>query len=267
MLLSGPTYPVRGIFFFATHPSLWLRVLCGLLLSLTFALAATVLLFVFALAPQANGLNAHLPAAWLGWIIAVICVLLEIFLASLLFVAICLPVLADELFDDVVALATGQPVTQKGSCARGCWHGVAYAGVWIVTLLVARILLLVITAPLHLVPGVGTVVFLFLNGYLGAWNNHLHWFDMRGCGFAEGRRFVRQNRMAYACTGAVMCMLELVPVAGILFQFTNIVGAALWAVDMESEGIGPGKIEHVPKAGVGVGAGERRTSDGTVAEA
>ncbi|KAJ3164822.1 hypothetical protein HDU88_005034 [Geranomyces variabilis] len=262
MLLSGPTYPVRGIFFFVTHPSLWLRVLCGLVLSLVFALAATVLLFVFALVPQANGLNAHLPT-WLGWIIAVICVLLEIFLASLLFVAICLPVLADELFDDVVALATGQPAPE-GSCARGCWHGVAYAGVWIVTLLVARILLLVITAPLHLIPGVGTVVFLFLNGYLTAWNNSLHWFDMRGCGFSEGRRFVRQNRMAYASTGAVMVLLELVPVAGILFQFTNIVGAALWAVDMESEGIGPGKIEHVPRGGIE--ADGRRITEGPLAE-
>jgi hypothetical protein len=28
-------------------------------------------------------------------------------------------------------------------------------------------------------------------------------------------------------------MLELVPIAGIFFSFTNTVGAALWAADME----------------------------------
>ena len=29
-------------------------------------------------------------------------------------------------------------------------------------------------------------------------------------------------------------MLEMVPIAGILFSFTNTVGAALWAADMET---------------------------------
>ena len=29
-------------------------------------------------------------------------------------------------------------------------------------------------------------------------------------------------------------MLEMIPIAGILFSFTNTVGAALWAADMET---------------------------------
>lgn len=33
--------------------------------------------------------------------------------------------------------------------------------------------------------------------------------------------------------GIPAVLLELVPIAGILFSFTNTVGAALWAADME----------------------------------
>jgi hypothetical protein len=34
--------------------------------------------------------------------------------------------------------------------------------------------------------------------------------------------------------GVPAVMLEMVPIAGILFSFTNTVGAALWAADMET---------------------------------
>ena len=53
--------------------------------------------------------------------------------------------------------------------------------------------------------------------------------------------------------GVAAVMLELVPVASILFAFTNTVGAALWAADMEKgnvtkEGTAPGLKEQARKA-------------------
>jgi hypothetical protein len=36
--------------------------------------------------------------------------------------------------------------------------------------------------------------------------------------------------------GVPAVLLELVPIAGIFFSFTNTVGAALWAADMEQGG-------------------------------
>lgn len=36
-----------------------------------------------------------------------------------------------------------------------------------------------------------------------------------------------------ASFGVPAVLLELVPIAGIFFSFTNTVGAALWAADME----------------------------------
>lgn len=41
--------------------------------------------------------------------------------------------------------------------------------------------------------------------------------------------------LTYTSFGVPAVLLELVPVAGIFFAFTNTVGAALWAADMEQE--------------------------------
>lgn len=53
--------------------------------------------------------------------------------------------------------------------------------------------------------------------------------------------------------GVAAVLLELVPVASILFAFTNTVGAALWAADMEkgnvtADGTAPQLREKAKKA-------------------
>ncbi len=49
--------------------------------------------------------------------------------------------------------------------------------------------------------------------------------------------------------GVAAVLFELIPVAGIFFAFTNTVGAALWAADMEqSETTAPGLREQAKKA-------------------
>lgn len=53
--------------------------------------------------------------------------------------------------------------------------------------------------------------------------------------------------------GVAAVLLELIPVASIFFAFTNTVGAALWAADMEqgnvtNEGTAPRLREEAKKA-------------------
>ncbi len=53
--------------------------------------------------------------------------------------------------------------------------------------------------------------------------------------------------------GIATVLLELVPLASIFFAFTNTVGAALWAVDLEkgdvnSQGTAPNLREQAKKA-------------------
>jgi hypothetical protein len=45
-------------------------------------------------------------------------------------------------------------------------------------------------------------------------------------------RFTKQT-LTITSFGVPAVLLELVPIAGIFFSFTNTVGAALWAADME----------------------------------
>ena len=49
--------------------------------------------------------------------------------------------------------------------------------------------------------------------------------------------------------GVTAVLLEMVPIAGILFAFTNTCGAALWAADMEQkQGTSPELREQAKKA-------------------
>ena len=53
--------------------------------------------------------------------------------------------------------------------------------------------------------------------------------------------------------GVAAVLLELIPVASIFFAFTNTVGAALWAADLEKgevddDGTSPSLREQVKKA-------------------
>jgi len=49
--------------------------------------------------------------------------------------------------------------------------------------------------------------------------------------------------------GIPATLLEIVPIAGIFFAFTNTCGAALWAADLESTGTtAPGLKEQAKKA-------------------
>jgi hypothetical protein len=49
--------------------------------------------------------------------------------------------------------------------------------------------------------------------------------------------------------GIPATLLDMVPIAGIFFAFTNTCGAALWAADLESTGTtAPGLKEQAKKA-------------------
>ena len=49
--------------------------------------------------------------------------------------------------------------------------------------------------------------------------------------------WVTRNADVLYSFGVAAVLLELVPMVSILFAFTNTVGAALWAADMEKENV------------------------------
>ena len=55
-----------------------------------------------------------------------------------------------------------------------------------------------------------------------------------------------QSELTHISFGVPAVLLELVPIAGIFFAFTNTVGAALWAADIEQKNSTTGEGTTAP---------------------
>jgi hypothetical protein len=92
--------------------------------------------------------------------------------------------------------------------------------------------------PLNFIPVIGTVMFILLQGKRAGPAAHARYFQLKGLSQTKQAEWVEKRQGAYTGFGTVATLLELVPVAGIFFAFTNTTGAALWAADLESRGNG-----------------------------
>lgn len=90
--------------------------------------------------------------------------------------------------------------------------------------------------PLNFIPVVGTVMFILLQGKRAGPAAHSRYFQLKGMNKARQDEWVEKRQGAYTGFGTVATLLELVPIAGVFFAFTNTTGAALWAADLESRG-------------------------------
>jgi len=127
--------------------------------------------------------------------------------------------------------------------------------------------------PLNFIPVVGTVMFVILQGRRAGPASHARYFQLKQWNASQKEKHIDQYKAAYTryslssvekaldleylltlfSFGVAAVLLELVPVASILFAFTNTVGAALWAADMEKgnvteEGTAPKLKEQAKKA-------------------
>lgn len=65
---------------------------------------------------------------------------------------------------------------------------------------------------------------------------HARYFQLKGMNAAQKERYVEARKGSYTAFGVPAVLLEMVPLAGILFAFTNTCGAALMAADFEQHG-------------------------------
>ena len=124
--------------------------------------------------------------------------------------------------------------------------------------------------PLNFIPVVGTVIFVILQGKNAGPAAHSRYYQLKEWNTSQRKKHIEEYRGAYTRSvlrcllttllisrynsfGVTVVLLELIPVASIFFAFTNTVGAALWAADMEtgnvtSEGTAPRLREQAKKA-------------------
>jgi len=103
--------------------------------------------------------------------------------------------------------------------------------------------------PLNFIPVVGTILFVILQGKKFGPNAHARYFQLKKMQQSQKDKFIEDHRGAYTSFGVVGTMLEMVPIVGLFFSFTNTVGAALWAADLEQKNTtAPGLREQASKA-------------------
>lgn len=87
--------------------------------------------------------------------------------------------------------------------------------------------------PLNMVPVVGTVLFLLLQARKYGSNAHTRYFQLKDWKKGQKDEWVEKRRAEYTGFGLPAVLLEMIPFVGVFFAFTNAVGAALWAADIE----------------------------------
>ncbi|GJJ73381.1 CysZ protein [Entomortierella parvispora] len=224
------SYPVQGIVYLIAHPQLLTSLICPILLTLVWGLAAFIFGFAFLLKLQAHALIvAKCPAA-VAWIVAIIFVLLEIAVMVILFYLIVLPIYQDALFDRVLKLRGLRHVLKKneGNDMRKCLRGVN-GGLVVVFF---QIVVMLLTFPVNVVPVLGQIVYVFLNGWIFTFAVRFHYdVEIRYISVLQSREEAWARRQEYTSFGSVAFALEMIPLANLFFMWTNIVGAALWVAD------------------------------------
>jgi len=108
--------------------------------------------------------------------------------------------------------------------------------------------------PLNAIPVVGTVIFIAIQGRNRGKGVHGRYFQLKQWSASRQSDWLNKNVGPYAAFGLVATLLEMIPLASIFFMFTNTVGAALWAADIEgkntsmTDGTAPNLRETAKKA-------------------
>lgn len=230
-LLGSKKYPLRGLLYMLTSPSLWgtvfLIVSFGILVSIT----SLILVFTFAFQPQMKLIADG--EAWYSSAVAIFLCLLEASLITLVMLFLVLSSSRKKVFVKTMQLEGKwkteemvEPTVAKDiNCCR------------------IGFIVSTITLPLHvIIPVIGTFIYAYINAPFAAWDCMDMYFDAIHMDESLQREELNLwNREMYSTKyvgfGFVAILLESIPILGpSLCSLGNACGAALWACDMEARG-------------------------------
>ncbi|CAZ82075.1 unnamed protein product [Tuber melanosporum] len=229
-------YPLRGIAYFLTHRAIWKPLTSRLLPLLTLSTGVITSMFLFTYIPQSFLLTfVNGPVAWISTIALVLSE------SAVIITALSRAFLIDEALVDIfdgVLLLEGMSVLVKNGRKLEAGNGVmgklgALVKKPLEKLTVKSLVSYLIWLPVNFIPIVGTVVFIFVQGRKLGPTYHARYFQLKSYSNQQKNAFVERNMPAYIGFGTASMLLQLTPIVSILFSYTNTVGAALWAVDIE----------------------------------
>ncbi|KAK3052496.1 hypothetical protein LTR09_006350 [Extremus antarcticus] len=258
-LRSGSyVYPIRGIAYFISHRSLWKPLLAKLAPTLTLGLGITTFMFAFTYLPQVAMLFFTS-----GPIAAITTVLLVLSESSTLTMVLSKALLIEDAlidtFDGTLVARGEAPLVERQRQVKSSSAGDSIARLGkLVSKPFAKftpsgIIRYFMYLPLNFIPIVGTAVFVMLQGKRTGPGAHSRYFQLKNMDTTAREKFVEERTGSYTAFGVASVLLEMVPIAGIFFAFTNTCAAALWAADMEqaqtkADGTSPELRDQAKKA-------------------
>ncbi|WVF69993.1 hypothetical protein IAT40_004778 [Kwoniella sp. CBS 6097] len=248
-------YPIYGMYYLFTHPSL-IRPLTPILFKgILFSVAIVAGLFFFTYLPQVAVLA--FVSGPLAFVLAIPLVLSEAFVViNFLTRALLVNQAGIDLFDAVLLLKGHSSLVEHGRQVTSTGGTTKQLGTLLMKPLsrfsTDNIVRYLLTLPLNLIPVVGTVFFLGYNGLKAGPGYHARYFQLKGYDKDKRQTFIKKRRGAYTAFGTTAMALNLIPGLSILFAFTTSVGAALWASDLEGKGTVPGGTRGGKDQGVEV---------------
>ncbi|KAI0701501.1 hypothetical protein BC835DRAFT_1264838 [Cytidiella melzeri] len=227
-------WPVRGLVYTIFHPQILLSVRGALVKSLGSSAIVFAVLAFFTYVPQAAILSLF--TGPLGPILALFLLGAEsIFLLTFFAKSLFLEPTLQFVFDATL-VAQGQTQLVKDGKTR--FAAMQTRGSALLRPLQALsrdgILRYLITIPLNLFPVLGTITFLLVNGHRSGPGWHARYFQLKGFNNTQRKDFVEKRRPDYTAFGVGALAFSFIPIVGLVFTFTNTIGAALWAADMEA---------------------------------
>ncbi|KAF2090022.1 hypothetical protein K490DRAFT_62896 [Saccharata proteae CBS 121410] len=232
-------YPLKGIAYFLTHRDLWRPLKSKLAPIVTTGVGVTTLMFVVAYLPQAAMLAIfNGPLAALSTILLVLSESSTIsnILSRTFFIEDALI----DTFDGTLVSRNMTSIVSEGRQVRPGSDSIAKLGKLLkkpfARFTPKAMIRYLMYLPLNFIPVIGTVLFVVLQGRKAGPNAHARYFQLKGMNNSQKEEFIEKRQAAYTSFGVPAVLLELIPVVGLFFSFTNTVGAALWAADMEQHG-------------------------------
>ncbi|GAA6002955.1 hypothetical protein JCM10207_001917 [Rhodosporidiobolus poonsookiae] len=237
-------YPFYGILYFARHPRLVESLKPLIVRSLSISMITIAAMFTFTYLPQVGVLA--LISGPLAFIATIPLVLAEsYFIILFLHRTFLTPAVSEIIFDQVLVqkghdalVSQGRALTKRG--------GTVELGKSLLSPVTSKfsaqgLVRYLVTLPLNLIPGVGTAIFLLLNGRKAGPAAHARYFQLKKFDKKERQQFVDSRSGAYTSFGAASLLLGLIPLFGPATAFTSAAGAALWAADLEKAASGKGE--------------------------
>ncbi|KEF62605.1 uncharacterized protein A1O9_00578 [Exophiala aquamarina CBS 119918] len=231
-------YPLKGIFYFATHPYLYTLFKARLIPILLLSAFIYVNLFIWTYLPQVALLAAfHHAGAWVNAAFlvlsegaAIVALLFEAFLVDETLVDVFDAVLIDQGLSDLVQEGRLLDTTAPNSVKM---LGKPTVSSVYSPFSLRQIVEFVILIPVNLIPVVGVPIFLILTGYRAGPFHSWRYFKLLGFSNKDRNEYIEKRKLKYMWFGIVALSLQLIPVLSMFFLLTTAAGSALWTAKME----------------------------------